>query len=161
MSGSTRMPWMPSISLPVLLLAAFIMTATSGCGDGRVLTAPVSGRVLVDGKPAAGAVVVLHPAEGTLAAGAEKLRPMGRSDDTGEFALGTWESSDGAPAGTWKATVEWYAAEGATANADPESSDAQVDRLGGAYADPDTSPLSLNIPAGGVALPPFELQSKR
>jgi hypothetical protein len=157
MSGSTGMLPLSSIPLPVLVL----ITVAVGCGDGRVATAPLSGRVMVDGKPAAGAVVVFHPDLGTVAAGAEKLRPMGRTDDAGDFVVGTWESSDGAPAGTWKATIEWYLAEGAAADADPESSETEVDRLGGAYADPDTSPLRVEIPPGGAALPPFELQSKR
>ncbi len=152
---------------PVSRLAATLLTLasiglTAGCGDGRVATAPVSGRVLVDGEPAAGAVVVLHPADlASLAAGAEKLRPMGRTDEAGDFTLGTWESSDGAPAGRWKATVEWYLAEGASANADPESADAGVDRLGGVYANPDTTPLTVEIPSRGTTLPPFELSSKQ
>jgi hypothetical protein len=145
-------------SLVPAILAAVLAT---GCGDGRVPTAPVSGSILVDGKPAVGAVIVLHPADDTVAAGGEKLRPMGHAAADGSFVLGTWESSDGAPAGRWKATVEWYAAENAPANADPESTDSAVDRLGGAYADSATTPLSVEVPSGGTQLAPFELKASR
>jgi hypothetical protein len=159
-TSTVSLPALPRLAAMLVAIASIGLTA--GCGDGRVATAPVAGRVLVDGQPAAGAVVVLHPADAaSLTAEAEKLRPMGRTDEAGDFTLGTWESSDGAPAGRWKATVEWYLAEGASANADPESADAGVDRLGGVYANPDTTPLSVEIASGGTTLPPFELSSTK
>lgn len=144
------------IPLPVVFLA-------TGCGDGRVATAPVSGQVLVDGRPAGGAVIVLHPADAasSVATGAERLRPMGRSDEAGNFVIGTRESSDGAPAGRWKATVEWYVAENAEPNADPESAEAEVDRLGGVYANPASSPLVVEVSSGGAVIPPFDLKSAK
>lgn len=149
--------------VPAALATIAAILVSAGCGDGRVATAPVSGQVLVDGQPVAGAVVVLHPAEDAsgLAAGAEKLRPMGHTDEDGSFALGTWKSSDGAPAGRWRATVEWYAANNATESTDPESAEAEVDRLGGAYADPATSPLVVEVSSSGTTLAPFDLKSKQ
>lgn len=146
-----------------LLVAWSTIFLATGCGDGRVATAPVSGQVLVDGQPAGGAVIVLHPADdaSSVATGAERLRPMGRSDEAGNFVIGTWESSDGAPAGRWKATVEWYVAENAEPNADPESAEAEVDRLGGVYANPATSPLVVEVSSGGAVIPPFDLKSAK
>ena len=57
---------------------------------------PVKGQVFYEGRPAAGAVVILHRA--TMAAHAP--RPRGRADAKGEFALTTYQTADGAPAGT-------------------------------------------------------------
>jgi hypothetical protein len=130
-----------------------------GCGDGRLPRRPVSGSVTVDGKPAGGALVVLHPVAGSVADEAAKLRPTGTCDRDGTFVLGTWELADGVPAGRWKATVQWFTAAGAAAGADPEASQAETDRLGNAYGDPEATPLSVEVADSAVQLPTFELRA--
>jgi hypothetical protein len=139
-------------------IAAFAATLTV-CGDGSPPRAPVTGSVRVEGKPAAGAIVVLHPVAGSVAAEAEQLRPTATSERDGSFAVGTWELADGVPAGRWKATVQWFVSESAAADADPETAHLEADRLGGAYADPETTPLVVEVADAAVALPPFDLQA--
>jgi hypothetical protein len=151
-------PPFPFASLAPAASAALAVLAVIGCGDGRLPRSPVSGSVRVDGKPAAGAVVVLHPVAGSVASGAERIRPTGTCDRDGKFVLGTWELADGVPAGRWKATVQWFAADGAAADADPETVHGEHDRLGGAYGDPEATPLMIDVAKSAIELPPFELQ---
>ena len=143
---------------PTITMATAVVLLI-GCGDGRLPRRPVSGSVTVDGKPAGGALVVLHPVAGSVADEAAKLRPTGTCDRDGTFVLGTWELADGVPAGRWKATVQWFTAAGADAGADPEASQAETDRLGNAYGDPEATPLSIEVADSAVQLPPFELRA--
>ena len=154
----------PSLGRLVRLSAPTATMATAlvmliGCGDGRLPRSPVSGRVTVDGKPAGGALGVLHPAAGSVAPEAEKIRPTGTCDRDGKFVLGTWELADGVPAGRWKATVQWFTAAGAADGADPETAPAETDRLGGAYGDPETTALTVEVLAAPLELPAFELRT--
>ena len=87
-----------------LLLVGWI--AVSGCGDGQIARYPVKGTVIVDGQPAAGALVIFCPVEG----GPPELmreRPYGRTDPQGIFELRTLEPGDGAPAGKYNIMVRW------------------------------------------------------
>lgn len=131
----------------------------SGCGDGRLPRRPVSGSVRVAGKPAAGAIVVLHPVAGSVAAEAEQIRPTATCERNGSFVVGTWELADGVPAGRWKATVQWFVADSAADETDPETTHLETDRLGGAYANPETTPLVVEVADAAVALPPFDLKA--
>jgi hypothetical protein len=154
-NGLARLPGSlaPTIALSVGVILLI------GCGDGRLSRRPVSGSVTVAGKPAAGAIVVLHPVAGSVAPEAEKIRPTGTCDRDGKFVLGTWELTDGVPAGRWKATVQWFTAAGAADGADPETTHVEHDRLGGAYGDPEATPLTVEVQSDPVELPPFELQA--
>jgi hypothetical protein len=143
---------------PTITLTAGVVLLL-GCGDGRLPRSPVSGRVTVDGKPAAGAIVVLHPVAGGVPLEAEKIRPTGTCNRDGKFVLGTWELADGVPAGRWKATVQWFTAAGAADGADPETAHVETDRLGGAYGDPEATPLTVEVLAGPLELSAFELQA--
>ena len=97
---------------------------------------PVAGRVLYEGKPADGAVVIFHSTDGAMQAS----RPRGRADATGEFELTTYQSGDGAPAGTYVVTVEWKRAED-----HPEQG---TELLPPAYGDPNTSKLRATVTQG-------------
>jgi len=143
---------------PTIALATAVALLI-GCGDGRLPRRPVSGRVTVDGKPAGGAIVVLHPVAGSVAPEAEKIRPTGTCDRDGAFVLGTWELADGVPAGRWKATVQWFTVAAAPDGADPETAHGEIDRLGGAYGDPQATPLVVDVADVAVELPAFELQA--
>ena len=74
---------------------AVLVGILAGCGDGRLPRKPVSGSVRVAGKPAAGAIVVLHPVAGSVAAEAEQIRPTATCERNGSFVVGTWELADG------------------------------------------------------------------
>jgi hypothetical protein len=142
---------------PTIALSAGVILLI-GCGDGRLPRSPVGGSVKVDGKPAGGAIVVLHPVAGSVAPEAEKIRPTGTCDRNGRFVLGTWELADGVPAGRWKVTVQWFTMANASEEADPEAAHTETDRLGGAYGDPEASPLVIEVADSAVESPPFELR---
>ena len=64
---------------------------------------PVHGRVLLDGKPMAGAMVILHPAGDV---GLNGLRPRALADADGWFKIYTYVIGDGAPAGNYAVTIQ-------------------------------------------------------
>src|SRR5688572_24240234 len=85
-------------------LATALVSLTAGCHDsGRLPVHNARGTVLVNGKPAPQALVVLHPREG-----ASTVRPQATVDPDGTFRLCTYESGDGAPEGTYGVTVTWW-----------------------------------------------------
>jgi hypothetical protein len=81
-----------------LLLALVI----SGCSaEERAPVHPVTGQVMFDGRPAAGALVVFHPKDSAAGFPA----PRAHVDARGNFTLGTYAAQDGAPAGEYAVTV--------------------------------------------------------
>src|SRR5262245_57019000 len=91
------------------------LALVAGCGDGKPTPYPVSGKVLVKGKEADGAIVRLWPAEG---GGPDAARPLGYVQPDGGFQLTTYKENDGAPAGKYKVTVEWRPKKKSTMEAD-------------------------------------------
>lgn len=122
-------------------MAVALSTPLVGCGDGRPTPYPVHGAVLVNGKPATGAVVTLipdNPPDSEL----RVPKPMAEVDASGKFEVGTYEPGDGAPAGGYGLSILWI--ENVDPTADPESVPV-VDRLDGRYADPQTTGLTVEI----------------
>lgn len=73
--------------------------------DGpRVPTSPVTGQILVDGKPAASLAITLVP---KFERSAEVPSSSAFTDEEGRFQIGTFESGDGAPAGEYAVTLFW------------------------------------------------------
>ena len=144
--------WHARGALGVIVL---VVTATSpGCGRSspdRVEVFPVSGKLLFEGKPAAGAWVFLHPQNEEIAA-----RPKGAVvDDDGTFAVGTYELDDGAPAGNYKVTVEWRRPIGGASTSDQDEVPPNV--LPSAYANPATTPVRVTVEAGENEIPPIAI----
>jgi hypothetical protein len=79
------------------LAAAATLVVTLGCGDGRPARVPVSGQVLIDGKPLDYGFIRVLP-EGARPATAE----IGRD---GRFVLKTFEPGDGVVPGTHPVVV--------------------------------------------------------
>jgi hypothetical protein len=123
-------------------LGALLCTS---CGNGRVPVYPVTGKVLMGGKPLPRATLVFHPT------GDSPLHPVGTVDDDGSFQLTTYDQGDGAPAGKYQVTVEWRRL--ATINDDRPPANSLPAR----YARPDSSGLLATIAPGENVLPPFEL----
>lgn len=110
---------------------------------------PVKGRVLYEGKPASGAVVILHSTERPD----EASRPRARTDANGEFELSTYKTGDGGPAGTYVVTVEWK-----RPGDHPEQG---AELLPPIYGDPRFSPLRTTVTPGVNAPVVLQLTSNR
>jgi hypothetical protein len=89
-----------AIATAVLALAAL----AGGCSRQAptVEVHPVTGQVIYNGKPAAGAHVVFHPKVQQIA----HPIPSAKVDPQGNFSLTTYSSQDGAPVGEYSVTVE-------------------------------------------------------
>ena len=94
-----------------LLAVGAMLIATIGCGADHPPVAVVTGTVMYNGAPLAGAVVSFHPDEQN-ALGSTSRVSSGETDPQGAFRLITnyMDGSsvvplDGAPPGTYKVTV--------------------------------------------------------
>jgi hypothetical protein len=134
------------------------ITSLAGCGDGRIARYPVTGKVLVDGKPAPGAMVIFCPIEGSDELMRE--RPIGFAGPDGTFQLTTFVTNDGAPAGDYKVIARWPANSPSQRPVDPGvRGRIPPDRLRGKYFNLDRTPLTATVIEGDNELPPFELTS--
>lgn len=80
-----------------LLFVSLLITGFAGCGDGRPMRVPVSGQVLIDGKPLTRGDVRFISPVGRAA--------QGRLDNEGRFSLTCYEENDGALLGTHKVSI--------------------------------------------------------
>lgn len=120
-----------------------LLTAV-GCGSDGSTTTPVKGRVMVDGRPAANAIVTLHPADGQPTA----MKPVGVVGPDGGFDLTTGITGDGAPPGEYRVTVSWLRP---VVNLRPGSDGDDApprSLLSAAYANPATTPLRATVRLG-------------
>jgi hypothetical protein len=137
-------------SLPIL----------EGCGDGKVKRYPVNCSVTVDGKPAAGVIVIFCPVDGPPEVMSQ--RPVGLTDAEGKFQLTTLVGPDGVPAGNYKVMAEWPASS-AKQNAAPGAKiqmGSGPDQLHGKYFNLEKTPLTATIAPDTKELPTFALQTK-
>jgi hypothetical protein len=85
-----------------------LFVAAVGCGSKsgpeRVAVFPVQGVVTFKGQPMPGAMLVLHPK-----APADSVpAPRAQVDKDGNVNVSTYDGGDGAPAGEYVVTVQWY-----------------------------------------------------
>ena len=142
-----------------LLLAGFVLALPAvGCGKAKPATAPVTGRVLLDGKPVADAAVMFEPVDGGVPA-------RGSTSGDGGFTLSTFARDDGALVGRHRVSISKFVTEGMAANelgleAAPGPPGLQPKAaLPARYADPKTSGLEATVEAGGASVE-FSLESK-
>src|SRR5688500_8562528 len=81
-----------------LTVAAMGLLVLTGCGEKRIHVVPVSGKLTVQGQPAAGAQVVLHP---VAADRDEPFAAVGQVQNDGTFKIGVYDRDDGAPPGEY------------------------------------------------------------
>jgi hypothetical protein len=109
---------------------------------------PVHGKLLLNDQPAAGALVVLHPVGGAY----DAERPVATVGPDGSFDLTTYVGNDGAPAGEYVVTAQWYVsvnkeALGPWPNVIPEK-----------YAEPESSGLRVRVAEGPNDLEPIVIE---
>jgi hypothetical protein len=143
----------PSGSAWISLLA--LALGCLGCGSGERLH-PVSGKVTYKGKPLSGALVTLHPKDNN---DPRVERPNGFTQEDGTFTVVTGQKQ-GAAAGQYVVTVICSRTiqpegKGKIINTGGEDS---IDLLGGMYANPNTSKITVEVKPGNNTLPPIELQ---
>jgi hypothetical protein len=138
---------------PVLASLVLLALCCASCSSGKRFY-PVSGKVLVDGKPGEAVMVVFHPQEETE----PPLLPSAVVKADGSFVLQSWivdqrVLKDGAPAGDYRVTCVWYPPdlEKYLANA------TLPDRLHGKYSDKNQSGLQAQVLEGPTQLQPFDL----
>jgi hypothetical protein len=146
------------VGLSCVCLAGLL--AIAGCSEAKIKRYPVNCSVTVDGKPAAGVMVVFCPVDG--APQLMRERPIGITDSEGKFQLTTLGSNDGVPAGQYKVLVRWPS--GTPKQSDPYSDVPPMgkgpDQLKGKYFNLDRTPLTATIESDTKELPTFALQSK-
>lgn len=122
-----------------------------GCRDGQQATHPVSGRLLIDGQPAAGADLRFYKVGGRSPGLA---RPYATTDQDGHFVVSTYGMHDGAPTGTYQVCVSW---KGPPDRISPDQRDALPEQLPERFADPTTSGIEVQIIRGKNELDPIDI----
>ena len=108
----------------------------------------MQGKVELNGKPTAGAVVILHPKEGSAAPAA---RAEVKADGT--FVAGTYAATDGAAEGDYLVTVEWF--KPVLKNDDYVMGPNLVPKK---YSAPQTSQIEIHVAAQSNQLPTIKLK---
>jgi hypothetical protein len=96
-----------------IFVGLLTVALSAGCGaksrpeiKGKLPLFPVTGKLMLDSQPMAGATILFHPTQ-EFPAGAAKQRPRAMVDTDGTFHVSTYANDDGAPAGEYKVTVSW------------------------------------------------------
>jgi hypothetical protein len=134
------------------LLSVGLIFILVGCGG--VSTAPVSGKVILDGKPLAGATVTFMPAE---TKGAPGPPSSGITDENGQYSLTltTDHSIKGAVVGKHKVSIS--AIEGGSDGAAGANPKPRVEKVSAEYNANTT--LTFDVPAGGTTSADFKIDN--
>lgn len=139
--------------------AVLLVVCLLGCGGGSKppsTLVPVSGKILMDGKPLMSAAV-------TYVADAQKggLGAVGFTDDQGKYELKWRGQETGVQPGKYKVIISRMAMkDGSPVPPDKSAADVgAVETMPRRYNDFDVSELYVDVPAGGTTKD-FELKSK-
>ncbi len=125
-----------------LLVAALVCLLLGACSKeegNRRATFPVTGEVVVDGKPVEKLSVMCLNVEGI-----DKENPtmsQALTDENGKFEIATYESGDGVPVGDYVLTFTW-------GEFNPISMTFTGDKLNGRYADAKKSKIRFTVKEG-------------
>ena len=135
-----------------LVLAAMPAVVVFGCGRPQTDTVhvyPTQGVITYRGRAIPGAFVTLHPK--SRIPGAPNPRATVMPDGT--FALSTYNAADGAPAGDYVLTVQWYRLVNRNGELSPGPN-----VLPRQYETPQTSRLEVTVAQAETRLPPIVLR---
>jgi hypothetical protein len=149
-----RKTLMSRLFVPLSLLS-FALLFSSGCDSGPSLV-QAQGKIMVDGTPAKGAVLLFHPTGGT---GTNVTSAQAKEDGT--FTL-TTDTKPGIPAGSYTVTVTWPDPAHKVSERDKMMGLAEPgkDLLNGRYVSKDRSGIKIEISSGTTSIAPIELKSK-
>ena len=135
------------------IVVALVFTVIgAGCGQSKFKpTYPASGQVLLNGKPVAGVKVVLVSQDDK---DDPLLRPTGNTDDEGRFVLSTYAKDDGAPAGSYTATIVTPLPEPKPGQKRPAEPTSKVPVR---YGKPETSGLTIVVEPKDNEISPLNL----
>lgn len=152
--GSSKARRICVARLAAIAAALVVAIAFGGCNRSikPPATSPVSGTVLLRGKPVAGVRVTFHP---QASAGRIAFVPVGETNAEGEFRLSTGVPNNGAPQGTYAVTFEKPEIEAARKSNYLET---EIDAFQGKYSDPEASSWTVVVERGENNLEPFELE---
>ena len=132
--------------LVALVLAPGVLGLV-GCGEKQLPVFPVAGKVSYSGQTPVGAQVVLHSTSDSLP---PTVVPTATVKPDGSFAFSVYNAGDGAPAGDYVATIQWFkvvqseGGSGRGPNVLPKT-----------YADPVSSPIRVSVLSGPTQLDPI------
>lgn len=139
--------------LPLIVVIA-VQSLFTGCSNGKLTppaTVPVSGSVTYNGKPVPGVRVKFHP---QFKMGKVDFIPYGETGADGKYVLNTGKPGNGAPKGVYLVTLEIP-----YTDVDPKDGlEAELDRLKGAYNDPNMSEWTITLKDGDNVIEPFQIQ---
>ncbi|MCA9025846.1 MAG: hypothetical protein KDA86_11625 [Planctomycetaceae bacterium] len=157
----------PIIKIPAFLSMLCLLGLFSGCQKEefvdtreRVAVVPVTGKILLDGKPLVGpavAKIVMHPADSETEEGipADVPAPSAWTEADGTtFKMGSYEGGDGAPVGTYKLTID-------VGKRSLMNGSFKRGPLDGKYADPENPVQEITVTGdeGSIDLGTIELTS--
>jgi hypothetical protein len=139
-------------SLAVGLLAVF-----AGCSEEGPKVYPVSGQLLVNGQPAAGATVFFHRVSAAAPANdaASASRPFAIVQADGTFQPTTYLKNDGVAEGEYVLTVVWP-----TRTMIEGEEIEGPDQLRGRYAQAASPATKVKVVPGENKIPPIHLQTR-
>ena len=116
------------------LAAGLVAVCLAGCGGGgdKPKLVPLAGRLVQNGKGLTAGVLTFHPPPGVTYNGDRPACPLG---EDGEFVAKTFPYGPGAPPGAYQVTL---------------SSDLLTRIKKPQYGDPLKTPLTVEVPDGGV-----------
>ncbi len=128
--------------LPLLLLSVVVCV---GCGEAErpeLDVFPVSGSILVDGKPPVGAEIRCRPSTPLKDPAKRTIAPFAFVEKDGSYRIGTYSGDDGAPPGEYSLTIVWPVI---TVEGGEEIRGA--DRLKGRFENPDRPIATVTVKA--------------
>ena len=143
----------PSRILVSAISLAAVVTVSACGGSDRVPVNTVSGKVLLRGKPAAGATVRFIAVNPTKAASA--IRPIGIVRENGSFSVATYDFGDGAPTGKYGVIITWPTPDALT---EPGEIPKDYIRLEKEYGDAKNPKFHAVVESGSNQLDAFELK---
>lgn len=140
----------------MLLIAALpgAVGCTSASSSEPISLNPVRGQILVNGKPAVGAIVNFYATGGN----AVNVRPHAVAGADGSFVLSTYKPDDGAPQGDYQVSVIWKLNPDGTPVPPQDDESLASDRLNDRYSDPTKSGLTATVVAGENTLQTYNLK---